>query len=467
LDVSRSAVPHLNSITIGGPYNATGVSDTASRRKIFVCHPTKENPSDKSDDAQCADKIISALARHAYRRPVTSTDREVLMGFYRKGRVDGFDEGVEMALRRILASPGFIFRVEQQPPNLKLGQVYRITDLELASRLSFFLWSSIPDEELLQLAAKEKLKDPAILEAQVRRMLADPRSSEIVNNFAGQWLQLRNLANASPSPEEFPGFDDNLRNAFRRETELFFGSIVDEDRSVLDLLKAEYTFVNERLARQYGIPNVYGSQFRRVSLADTPRRGLLGQGSVLTVTSLPTRTSPVARGKWILENILGTPPPMPPANVPALQENANNGGQELSLRQRMEAHRKNPACAGCHRVMDPIGFSLENFDAVGRWRAKDGDSTIDVSGQLADGTKIDGPAALRQALLSHPDQFVQTMAGKLLTYALGRGIQYYDMPTVRAIVRDAARDDYKFSSIVMGIVKSTPFQTQTASAVND
>ena len=462
LDVSRTAVPHVTSVTIGGPLQVTGVSETPSRRRIFVCHPAKE-----SEEAQCAEQIISTLARRAYRRPVNKTDLEVLMAFYRRGSANGFEQGIEMALRRILASPDFTFRFEKKPANVKPGTAYRITDLELASRLSFFLWSSLPDDALLQLAAQEKLKDPAVLESQVRRMIAGPRSSELVRNFAGQWLQLRNLASFSPSPDDFPGFDDNLRNAFRRETEMFFGSIVHEDRSVLDLLTADYTFVDERLARHYGIPNVYGSQFRRVSLADTPRRGVLGQGSILTVTSLPTRTSPVERGKWILENILGTPPPSPPANVPSLQENANSSGGELSLRQRMQEHRKNPQCAGCHRIMDPIGFSLENFDAVGRWRSTEGNQKIDASGELADGTRVDGPASLRQALLGYSDQFVQTVTEKLLTYALGRGVQYYDMPTVRAIVREAARKDYRFSSIVMGIVNSAPFQMQTKDAVEE
>ncbi|HEY6342388.1 MAG TPA: DUF1592 domain-containing protein [Bryobacteraceae bacterium] len=460
LDVSRTALPHVTSVAIGGPFHVTGVSETPSRRRIFVCHPTKE-----SEEVPCAQQIISALARRAYRRPVNNSDLEVLMAFYRKGSADGFEQGIEMALRRILASPDFTFRFEKRPANVKPGAAYRITDLELASRLSFFLWSSLPDDELLQLAAQEKLKDPVVLESQVRRMIEDPRSSELVRNFTGQWLQLRNLASVTPSPDDFPGFDDNLRNAFRRETEMFFGSIVHEDRSVLDLLAADYTFADERLARHYGIPNVYGSQFRRISLADTPRRGLLGQGSILTVTSLPTRTSPVDRGKWILENILGTPPPSPPGTVPPLQENANGSGGELSLRQRMQEHRKSPQCAGCHRLMDPIGFSLENFDAVGRWRSTEGNQKIDASGELADGTKVDGPASLRQALLGYSDQFVQTVTEKLLTYAMGRGVQYYDMPTVRGIVREAARNDYRFSSIVRGIVNSTPFQMQTKDRV--
>jgi hypothetical protein len=463
LDVSRSGVPHLYSVAIGGPYAITGISETPSRRQIFSCHPKNE-----SEETPCAEKIVSTLARRAYRRPVNSTDMEVLMAFYRRGRADGFEPGIEMALRRILASLEFTFRVEQEPAGLKPGASYRISDLELASRLSFFLWSSIPDDELVRLAAKKRLRDPVVLEAQVRRMLADPRSSELVSNFAGQWLNLRNLAGASPSPAEFPSFDDNLRIALRRETEMLFSSLIQEDRSIVDLLAADYTFVNERLARHYGIPNVYGSQFRRVSLANSPRKGLLGHGSILTATSLPTRTSPVARGKWVLENILGTPPPMPPANVPSLTETASSsGGKEFSLRQRMEEHRKNPSCAGCHRVMDPIGFSLENFDATGRWRIKDGSNTIDASGQLVNGTKIDGPESLRQALLSHPEQFAQTVTEKLLTYALGRGVQYYDRPTVRAIARYASRSNYRFSSIVMGIVKSTPFQMQTMSAAKE
>lgn len=462
LDVSRTAVPHVTGLTIGGPLHVTGVSETASRRRIFVCHPARG-----IEAGHCAEQIISSLGRRAYRRPVNKTDLEVLMAFYRRGSADGFEHGIEMALRRMLVSPDFIFRLENRPGNLKPGTAYRITDLELASRLSFFLWSAPPDDELLRLAVAEKLRDPAVLKSQVDRMIADPRSSEFVRNFAGQWLQLRNLASATPSPDDFPAFDDNLRNAFRLETELFVGSIVHEDRNVLDLLTADYTFVDERLARHYGIPNVYGSQFRRVSLAGTPRRGLLGQGSILTVTSLPTRTSPVARGKWILQTILGSPPPSPPPNVPALQENASSGVEELSLRQRMQVHRKNPQCAGCHRIMDPIGFSLENFDAVGHWRSTEGNQKIDASGELADGTKVDGAASLRQALLGYSDRFVETVTEKMLTYAMGRGVQYYDMPAVRAIVRDASARNYRFSSIVMGIVNSAPFQMQTEDAVEE
>ncbi len=458
LDVSRTNVPHVSTLTIGGPFHVTGISETPSRRLIFSCHPTS-----RDTEAKCAEQIVSTLTRRAFRRPATSEDLEVLMGFYNEGRSKGsFDEGIEMALRRILASPEFVFRIEHDPSNVKSGATYRITDLELASRLSFFLWSSIPDDELLKLATQGKLKDPAVLETQVRRMLADPRSSELVSNFAGQWLYLRNLQSISPALEEFPAFDDNLRQAFRRETDLFFESIVREDHSVLDLLTADYTFVNDRLAQHYDIPNVYGSQFRRVTLgAENPRRGLLGQGSILTVTSLPTRTSPVARGKWIMENILGSPPPNPPANVPPLQEGAKGNLEALSLRKRMEAHRTNPVCASCHRLMDPIGFSLENFDAVGKWRIKDGSTPIDASGELTDGTKVNGPATLREGLMHYSDQFVRTMTERLLTYATGRGVQYYDMPIVRGIAKQASRDNYRFSSLVLGIVKSAPFQMRT------
>jgi cytochrome c551/c552 len=467
LDVSRTAVPHVSSVTIGGPFNVTGVSETLSRQRIFTCRPASANgvgATARNDETRCAEQIISTLTRRAFRRPTTSEDLEVLMGFYHEGRAKGsFDDGIEMALRRILASPEFVFRFERAPANVKPGVPYRITEVELASRLSFFLWSSIPDDELLRLATQGRLKDPAVLESQVRRMLADPRSSELVSNFAGQWLYLRNLQSITPALEEFPGFDDNLRQSFRRETELFFESIMREDHSVLDLLTADYTFVNDRLAKHYDIPNVYGSQFRRVTLStDNPRRGLLGQGSVLTVTSLPTRTSPVARGKWILENILGAPPPNPPANVPPLKEDAKDI-EGLSLRKRMEAHRSNPTCASCHRIMDPIGFSLENFDAVGKWRTRDGSSRIDASGELSDGTKVDGPATLRQALMQYSDQFVRTVTERLLTYGLGRGLQYQDMPVVRSIAREAARNNYRFSSLVLGIVKSAPFQMRTKS----
>jgi hypothetical protein len=454
-----TVLPHVGSVTIAGPHQQSGVGDTPSRRRIIVCRP-----AGLQQEPACARDIVSTLARRAYRRPVTSEDMKDLMGFYESGRKKGsFDDGIEMALRRILASPEFMFRFEHDP--LKPGEIYRLSDLELASRLSFFLWSSVPDDELLQQATQGKLKDPAVLERQVRRMLADPRSSELISNFAGQWLYLRNLASIAPAFEEFPDFDDNLRQAFARETEMLFESIVREDRNVIDLLNADYTFVNERLARHYGIPNVYGSHFRRVTLAaDSPRRGVLGQGSILLVTSLATRTSPVLRGKWILENILGTPPPEPPPNVPALKENIKPTDRSaeavefLSVRERMEQHRTNATCVSCHKMMDPIGFALENFDAIGQWRTHDGRRPIDASGELVDGTKIDGPGNLRQALLRYSDQFVRTVAEKLLTYALGRGVEHYDMPVVRSIVREAAGNNYRFSSLIMGIVKSPPFQ---------
>jgi hypothetical protein len=460
LDVSRTAMPHISSVIIGGPFTVSGVGDTPSRRRILECRPARA-----AEELKCAEQIISTLTRRAFRRASSPEDLEVLMSFYQEGRAKGsFDDGIELVLRRILASPEFIFRAEREPANLKTGATYRINDIELASRLSFFLWSSIPDDELIKLAGQGRLQDPVVLDAQVRRMLKDPRANELVRNFAGQWLYLRNLDSASPGIEDFPGFDDNLRQAFRRETELFFESIVREDRSILDLLTADYTFADERLAEHYGIPNVYGSQFRRVTLGpDSPRRGLLGQGSILTVTSLATRTSPVARGKWILENILGTPPPEPPPNVPPLEKTGegDTAGALSTLRKRMEAHRNNPACSGCHRIMDPIGFSLENFDAVGKWRTREGSVSIDASGELTDGTKVDGPLSLQKGLMRYSPQFVRTVTGKLMTYALGRGVQYYDMPLVRRIVKDAARENYRFSTVVLGIVKSAPFQMRT------
>jgi hypothetical protein len=366
-----------------------------------------------------------------------------------------------MALRRLLASPKFLVRVERDPENAAPGTVYRISDVELASRLSFFLWSSLPDDQLLQVAGQGKLKNPVVLEQQIRRMLADSRAQALVTNFAGQWLYLRNLKNKTPNSNDFPDFDDNLREAFQRETELFFQSIIREDRNVLDLIRANYTFVNERLARQYGIPNIYGSHFRRVLVADERRYGLLGQGSILMVTSHADRTSPVLRGKWILDNLLGAPPPAPPANVPPLDESSERQGRVLTMRERMEEHRANPACAACHKLMDPIGFALENFDPIGTWRTLEGGtggSAIDASGQLMDGSTVDGPIALRQALLRQPNILVGTMTEKLLTYALGRGLTYADMPVVRGIVRDASRQDYRFSALVLGIVKSAPFQ---------
>jgi hypothetical protein len=464
--VNEAGLPHIDQVTIAGPFNATGPGDTPSRRKIFTCTPANSSPGNSGDDVGCAKKILTALARGAYRRPITPTDMETLLSFYQAGRNKGgsFDAGIERALRLILSSPEFVFRFERDPSTVVAGAPYRIDDLELASRLSFFLWSSIPDDELLNLAAANKLSDPATLDGQVRRMLADPRAQALATNFAAQWLYLRNLKNFAPDPNEFPDFDDNLRQSMLTETEMFFGSVVNEDRNVLDLLNGNYTFVNERLAKHYGIPDVYGPRFRRVTLSDEARRGLLGQGSVLTVTSYATRTSPVLRGKWILTNILGTPPPAPPPNVPALKEN-NEGGKVLSVRERLEEHRKNPACASCHKLMDPLGFSLENFDAIGQWRARSEDGApIDASGVLLDGSPVNGPTTLRAALMSRPDVFVSTLTEKLMTYALGRGVDYNDEPAIRAIVARAASDHYRFSDLISGIVKSPEFRMKIKTA---
>jgi len=448
-----SGQPHIQTLTINGPFNATGPGETPSRRRIFTCRP-----ANATGEAACAKQILSALARQAYRQPVAESDVQRIMSFFDASRSKGFEAGVEAALQRILASPQFVFRIERDPTP---GAVHAISDLELASRLSFFLWSSIPDERLLQLASSGTLKRPAVLEGEVRRMLADAKSQAMIDNFAGQWLRLRNVRNVSPNSDLFPDFDDNLRQAFRRETEMLFESVVREDRNVVDLMTADYTFVNERLARHYGIPGIYGSQFRRVPVAEPTRRGLLGQGSFLAVTSHAERTSPVLRGKWILENILGMPVPPPPPNVPPLKEKAS-GEKPRTMREQMAEHRSNPACANCHKMMDSIGFALENFDAVGAWRDKEADAAIDASGELADGSRVNGVMELRQALLKSPDVFVGTMTEKMLTYALGRGVDYGDMPAIRAIVRDAARDKYKFSSIVMGIVRSMPFQMRGA-----
>jgi hypothetical protein len=447
-------IPHLMTFTIAGPFKPQGAGDTPSRRKIFTCTPAA------GADDRCARQIITTLVRRAYRGQGTDADVERLMNFWREGRRQrDFDRGIQVALQRVLASPKFVFRAEREPAQLPAGRAYRLSDLELASRLSFFLWSSIPDDELLAAATRNRLKDPAVLERQVRRMLADPKSDRFVANFAGQWLYLRNLSNHQPNSMVFPDFDDNLRQAFWREAELFFESIVREDRNVLDLMTADYTFVNERLALHYGIPNVYGSNFRRVTLTEDARKGLLGKGAILTVTSHATRTSPVVRGKWILDNILNAPPPPPPANVPPLPE-GEESGRVLSMRDRMEAHRKNPVCANCHKLFDPIGLAMENFDAVGRLRERDGGSLgvpIDASGELVDGTKVDGVVSLRRALLRQPELFVGTVVEKLMTYGLGRGLTADDMPAVRAIIRDAAARENRLSAIVLGIVRSTPF----------
>jgi hypothetical protein len=448
-----SGSPHLQTLSITGPFNATSPGDTPSRRRIFTCHP-----SSRAAEMPCARQIVSGLARRAYRQPVAEADVQRIMNFYETGRREGgFESGIELALERILASPKFVFRVERDPANLQPGTVYRVSDVELASRLSFFLWSSIPDDELLKLASQGRLKNPAVLEREVRRMLADPRSEALVSNFAGQWLHLRNVRNVLPNSDEFPDFDDNLRQAFQRETELFFESIMREDRDVLDLMTADYTFVNERLARHYGIPDIYGSRFRRVTITDDARNGLLGQGSILAVTSHAERTSPVVRGKWILENILGTPVPPPPPDVPPLKEN-QEGEKPRTMREQMAEHRANAVCASCHKVMDPIGFALENFDAVGAWRTHEAGGRIDASGELADGTKVDGVVSLRRALVSRPEVFVGTMTEKLLIYALGRGLDDHDMPAVRTILRDSARNHYRFSTLILGVVRSTPFQ---------
>ncbi|MEQ1731681.1 MAG: DUF1592 domain-containing protein, partial [Vicinamibacterales bacterium] len=397
------------------------------------------------------------LARLGYRRPVTASDLDVLLGFYKSGRADGgFDAGIERALVRLLTAPEFIFRIEQDAPNAVAGKLARVSDLELASRLSFFLWSSIPDEPLLQVAAQGRLHEPLVLRQQVRRMLLDTRAGALVSNFAGQWLYLRNVRTITPIADEFPDFDDDLRQGFRRETELLFSNIMRENRNVLELLTADYTYVNERLAKHYGIPGVYGERFRRVAIADPSRRGLLGQGSILSVTSNANRTSPVRRGKWILENLIGSPPPAPPPNVPALVDNKDRA-KPLSMREQMEQHRANAVCASCHKLMDPLGLALENFDAVGSWRIRDADSLVDPSTQLVDGSTITGPGGLRQMLLRQPEIFVRTMTEKLMTYALGRGLEYYDMPTVRAVARSSA-PDYRFNSLVTGIVTSTAFQ---------
>ncbi len=451
--------PYVGSVTITGPFEGSGVrplDETPSRKRIFVCHPSG---GDVADEARCARQIFSTLARRAYRRPVTERDLTVLLEFFDDGSVDGgFEGGIELGLRRLLASPEFLFRVERDPDGLPAGTPYRVGDLELASRLSFFLWSSIPDDELIDVAVNGTLHEPGVLEAQTRRMLADRRADALIHNFGGQWLYLRNVRALTPDEDRFPDFGEELRLAFQRETELFFESILREDRSVLDFLTADYTFINERLARHYGISNVYGSHFRRVTLPDATRRGLLGQGSILAATAYPTRTSPVLRGKWVLENLLGTPPPLPPPDVPALEEKTASG-ETLSMREAMVQHRANPVCASCHRLMDPPGFALEEFDAVGRHRTRnESNEPIDASGVLPDGAVFDGVAGLREALLRRPDLFVTTLTEKLMTYALGRGVEYYDAPAIRVITADAARDAHRFSSLILGIIESPSFQ---------
>jgi hypothetical protein len=449
--------PAVYQISINGPYDSNRAGDSASRRAIFV-----SQPATPADEDSCAERILSHLMHRAYRRPVTSDDLQKPLEFYREAKAaNGFEAGIESALSAILVSPEFLFRIEQDPTDVASNSIYRVSDLELASRLSFFLWSSIPDDELLTTAERGELRKPKMLEQQVRRMLASSRAENLVRNFAEQWLHLRNLETMTPDLRLFPDFDDNLRQAFRRETEMHFETVLHDDRSVLDLLKANYTFLNERLAKHYGIPNVYGSRFRRVELdKDSVRGGLLRQGSVLTVTSYATRTSPVIRGKWVLENLFGAPPPPPLPDVPALKDNTVSAN--LSVRARLAEHRANAACASCHNLMDPIGFSLENFDGIGRWRTLEDGLPIDTTGGLPDGTKFAGVAGLEDGLLKRPDIFVNTLTEKLLTFALGRGVESFDAPAVRKIVRDARAEDYRFSSIILGIVNSTPFTMRKA-----
>ena len=457
----RRTQPAIFSVTIMGPYNPAGTGSTPSRERIFVCEP-----SDPSTEEECARRIVRTLAKRAYRRPVRDASLEGPMRFYRAARAEGgedrgFDAGIERALAAILVSPQFLFRVEREPPGLAANTAYRVSDLELASRLSFFLWSSIPDDVLLEAAILGELSSADGLERQVRRMLADPKSQSLVDNFAAQWLHLRNLEGTRPDMRRFPDFDENLRRAFRTETELLLQTVIREDRSILDLLRPDFTFLNERLAKHYGVPNVYGTWFRRIPLDESSRRGgLLRHGSVLTVTSYATRTSPVIRGKWILENILGMPPPPPPADVPELSEKTISG--DISVRERLAEHRADPACSGCHNPMDPLGFALENYDAVGRWRTVDLGLPIDASGELVDGTRLSGVADLERALIQRPEMFASTLTEKLLTFALGRGVEYYDAPAIREIVRNARSNNFRFSSLILGISASTPFQMRNS-----
>lgn len=452
------AARRVSGIEFDGPHDATGLGDTESRRRIFVCRPDHTG-----EESACAEQILSTLARRAFRRPVSDADVSELLAFYESGRERGsFDMGIQAAIERLLVDPEFLFRVERDPPDVKPGSAYAINDIELASRLSFFLWSSIPDNELLKVAERGELGDPDKLESQVRRMLADERSIALVENFAAQWLYLRNMRSVTPDLNLYPEFDDNLRDSFRCESELFIADQIRHDRSLADLLSADYSFVNERLARHYGIPNVYGSRYRKIQFADGRRGGLLGQGSILTVTSYATRTSPVLRGKWLLENILGSAPPPPPDDVPALSD-SRGSDVPTTMRERMSQHSTDPACASCHQLMDPLGFALENFDAVGQWRTEDETGApIDASGSLPDGSKLGGPADLRKVLLDRREQFSRTIVTKLLTYALGRGLDYHDAPAIRQIMRDAAADDFRWHSVILGISRSQPFQMRRA-----
>jgi hypothetical protein len=449
-----TAMPHLRDVTITGPFNVSGVSDTVSRRRIFSCRPTSS-----AEEAGCAAAIVKRLATQAYRGPVGADDMTDLMRVFDDGRKTGdFESGIRLALQGILANPRFLFRVEQAPANLRAGQSYRLNDLDLASRLSFFLWDRVPDPELLKVAGDGGLKIPAVLDKQVRRMLADPKAEALSTRFASQWLRLQDVEKIRPDALLFPYWDGTLSESFKRETELFFDSIVREDRNLLDLLTADYSFVNGRIARHYGIANVNGSEFRRVTVPDS-RRGILGQGSILMLTSVADRTSPVQRGKWVMQVIFGTPPPPPPPNVPALEETKGAvGSRVLSVRERMEEHRSNPACNSCHRVIDPLGLALENFDVTGRWRIKDNGVPVDANGVLYDGTKMDGPAGLRQGLLKHQDMFVRSFTESLMTYAIGRRVEYYDMPSIRAIVRDAEKSGNRMSAFILGVINSPAFR---------
>ena len=444
--------PGIGSIEIEGPLSIDGSGDTPSRQQIFSCEPISAD-----EEPACARQILSSLARRAYRRAVTENDIQGLMEFYKQGQLEGgFETGIQFALERLLVSPDFLFRIEQDPRNAEPDSMYPVTDTELASRLSFFLWSSLPDDELLDLVERSELRDPGVLETQVKRMMSDSRSSGFIENFVGQWLYLRNLDGIYPDPAAFPEFDENLREAFQRETELFIDDQIRSDRSLRELLSADYTYVNERLAEHYGIPKIYGNRYRKVILEGAERGGLFGHGSLMMVTSYPNRTSPVLRGKFVLENLLGGPPPEPPPNVPALE--TSNDGKQLTMREAMAMHRENPACRVCHAAMDPIGFSLENYDAVGKWRTQFAGQAIDASGLLPDGNTFDGPDGLRGLLLERPDDFVGTITEKLMRFALGRSLEYYDMPEVRGIVRAAREDDYRWSSVILGVIKSAPFQ---------
>src|SRR5439155_5269639 len=461
-DQVRTYFEGVGTITVAGPYKVEGPGVTPARDKIFVCRPAR------GEEQACAEKILSNLAHRAYRRPVAADDMSQLLTLYQRGAQSvGFESGIRLALQKILASPDFIFRAEYDPQGAAPASVQRISDIELASRLSFFLWSSIPDEELLAAAESGRLSDASVLQGQVRRMLADERSQALVKNFSGQWLFLRNVERISPDTGSFPTFDENLRQALAKETELVVESTLREDRSIVDLLRTDYTFLNQRLAEHYGIKGIYGNEFRRVALADPARHGLLGQASLLTVNSCPNRTATTVRGKWVLEQLLGIPPPPPPPNVPSLKDDATT--KNLTMRQRMELHRSNPTCAACHRMMDPLGFALENFDGLGQWRDTVGYGTdrIDSSGALPDGTMFDGPSGLREVLMSKKDMFVETFSERILTYALGRGVEQYDHPVLRKITREAASDNHRWSSIILGIVNSAPFQMRRVSDGNN